>query len=87
MRTLGITKDGSAVKVGCVARVTNVDGYGFQGRDFHPLQADIGFEGIVVCALDMSDEDDCDDLSCYRVCGADGRVLDLMSFEFTVIRR
>ena len=83
MKTLGRTQDGSAVKVGSKARVIDVDGFGFQGREFHPLRADIGFEGIVVCILEESEPND-GEWACYRVCGADGRVLDLMSFEFTV---
>jgi hypothetical protein len=88
MKTLGFTADGCRVTVGCTVKVRIVDRYGYNGRDFCPIVDDLGFEGIVVSSLPVSDEqDEEDEFSCYRVCNPrNGKVLDLMSFEITVMR-
>jgi hypothetical protein len=71
-------------KVGDLVRLTSVDLYGFNGRDFHPGKSDVGFIGVVVQADVEEPHTDEDEgiILCYRVCRpSDGKVLDLMSHE------
>lgn len=68
-----------ALALGSKVRCTYVDMYGFQGREKHPTQADIGFEGYVSHIIDQSADLQCEYI-CYLVSAGD-KELELMSFE------
>lgn len=84
---------------GTVVRVSDVDQYGFCGRERHPHRSDVGLVGRIVLALAMDEagdemstepgtvvDGDQDEWCSYHVVLDDGRILDLMSFEIEVVR-
>jgi hypothetical protein len=78
MRTLAL---------GTKVRLVSVDKYGFVGREQHPTQADIGFEGIIMDIAHDSDQDcnDIPDYTYYLVEGKD-KSLECMDFEVEEVK-
>lgn len=58
-----------SVEVGQRVKVTEVDAYGFQGRDRHPLNSFVGREGVVIQRVQESyiDEAGLEPLAMYLV--------------------
>lgn len=75
------------VERGARVRLVRIDRYGFCGRELHPKESDIGFEGVVVDACtDQSTHAVTgmltgEDWVCYTVMDEYGRKLELMNFE------
>ena len=79
--------------------LTNIDKYGYNGRNLHPQEPDIGFTGVVVKMTVFDVENSCDarvghpfemintekEEVCYTVINALGRELECMGFEIETI--
>lgn len=75
---IAILDNGTSVKV------TYVDKFGFQGRDFHPEEDDLYGVFVVVDCLSVDTYDETEPVVCYRCCNRDGVVRDFMHYEVEV---
>jgi hypothetical protein len=74
--------------VGRVVLVTNVDEYGFLGRDRHPVKSDIGQIGAVIDVLEVGDEADILNNTWYCVLLVqlpNDRMVEFIDFELDIL--
>jgi len=92
-------KEKKILNIGTQVQLTTVDYEGFCGRDLHPSADDIGFIGFITDVQECGDvfDDICfdpkpgstigeDDYVIYEVTSPDGRRLDLVDYEFEVLK-
>ena len=90
-------RSASVLPFGTKVRLTSIDKYGLNGRDLHPTDADIGFEGVVYknCIGDC-DGDHQENVApgtrlpfegyiVYFVVDSMGRSLELASWEIEIL--